>query len=151
VDRAAKVIRIEDTKNGEARTCPYGEAPELVALIEEQWDWTHRLRLATGCVIDHVFHRNGKPISDFRGAWRKTCEAAGVPDRVSHDLRRTRVRNFERDGVARSRAMKITGHKTESVYRRYAIVNEADLAEAMAQAARGKAARREGKIIRLPA
>ena len=33
-------------------------------------------------------------------------------------------------GVSRSVAMKLTGHKTESVYRRYAIVSSGDLADA---------------------
>jgi hypothetical protein len=47
-----------------------------------------------------------------------------------HDFRRTRVRNMERRGVPRSVATKITGHRTESVYRRYAIVSHADLREA---------------------
>jgi hypothetical protein len=37
---------------------------------------------------------------------------------------------MERRGVPRSVATKITGHRTESVYRRYAIVNDADLQEA---------------------
>jgi hypothetical protein len=41
------------------------------------------------------------------------------------------VRNLERAGVARPVAMKITGHKTESVYRRYAIVSDANLQDAV--------------------
>jgi integrase len=54
----------------------------------------------------------------------------GVPDRIPHDFRRTAVRNLERAGVSRSVAMKMTGHKTEAIYRRYAIVSEQDLHEA---------------------
>jgi len=43
---------------------------------------------------------------------------------------RTAVRNLERAGVPRSAAMAITGHKTETVYRRYAIVDESMMREA---------------------
>jgi hypothetical protein len=54
---------------------------------------------------------------------------AGVPERIPHDFLRTAVRNLERAGVPRSVAM--TGQKTEAVYRRYAIVCEADLVEGL--------------------
>jgi hypothetical protein len=37
---------------------------------------------------------------------------------------------LERAGVSRSVAMKLTGHKTEAIYRRYAIVSDQDLREA---------------------
>jgi hypothetical protein len=50
--------------------------------------------------------------------------------RGRHDFRRTAVRNMERRAVPRSVATKITGHRTENVYRRYAIVSDADLREA---------------------
>ena len=60
---------------------------------------------------------------------------AGVPGRIPHDFRRTAVRNLERAGVSRSAAMKMVGYRTESIYRRYAIVSESDLLQAGQQLA----------------
>ena len=57
-----------------------------------------------------VFHRNGKVIRDFRGAWETACKTAGCPGRILHDFRRTAVRNLERAGVPRSSAMAMVGH-----------------------------------------
>ena len=77
-----------------------------------------------------VFHRDGERIRDFRRAWLSACQAASVPGRILHDFRRTAVRNFERAGVSRSAAMAMVGHKTESIYRRYAIVDAGVLRDA---------------------
>lgn len=48
-------------------------------------------------------------------------------------MRRSAVRTFERAGVPRSVAMSLVGHKTESIYRRYAIVDESMQREAAAR------------------
>jgi len=100
-------------------------------MLKQQWEATKALQRTTGRLIAPVFHRNGRMIKDYRGAWDAACEAAKVPGRIPHDFRRTAVRNLERAGVPRSVAMKLTGHKTESVYRRYAIVSEADLSDGL--------------------
>lgn len=93
-----------------------------------------------------VFHRDGAPIKDFRGAWRAATRYVGLAGRIPHDFRRTAVRNLERAGVSRSVAMKMTGHKTEALYRRYAIVSEQDLHEAAQKLARIDLGKVLGKV-----
>lgn len=137
VDFKAGTVRLEPgtTKNDEGRTFPFAALPRLEALLSAQRAHTRAIERERGELVPWVFHRNGRPIRDFYMAWRRACRRAGVPGRIIHDLRRTAVRNFERAGVSRSVAMKLSGHKTESVYRRYAIVSEADLAEGVRKVA----------------
>lgn len=137
VDFRARTVRLEPgtTKNDEARTFPFGAFPDLERLLQRQRERTTALERGSERIIPWVFHRAGLPIRYFKTAWKNACTAAGVPGRLVHDLRRTAVRNLERAGVPRSVAMKLTGHKTESVYRRYAIVSEADLSAGVARLA----------------
>jgi integrase len=128
VDRQRGRLRLEvgTTKNREGREFFYARLPELKAAIDGQWAEHERL-LKQPKIVPEVFNRDGAPIRSMLKAFKGACKRAGCPGRIPHDLRRTAVRNLERAGVPRSQAMKLTGHLTESVYRRYAIVSEADL------------------------
>src|SRR5260370_13621930 len=84
---------------------------------------------ATGMIVRGLSHGSGRRIMSFRRAWLTACTAAGLSGRIPRDFRRTAVRNLERAGVPRSAAMKMVGHKTEAIYRRYAIADEAMLRE----------------------
>ncbi len=135
VDWAGGFVRLEPgtTKNREGRAFPI--TPAIRVVLERRQEYTRRCERAQGRIIPLVFHRKGTAIKTMKRSWRTACEGAGAPGRLMHDLRRTAVRNLERAGVSRSVAMKMTGHKTESVYRRYAIVSESDLREAGAKLA----------------
>jgi integrase len=133
IDFKAGTVRLEpgSTKNTEGRMVVM--TAELREVLEAQRAYTEQWQRARKRIIPWVFHRRGKPIKDYRTAWRLACEKAGVSGRIPHDLRRTAVRNLERASVPRSVAMKMVGHKTESIYRRYAIVDEGSLRDAAAK------------------
>lgn len=114
-------LTAENTKSGYARAVPI-LAGDMRAWLEWSRD------TANGC--DFVFHRAGDPIKHFRAAWITACKEAEVPDLKFHDLRRTAVRNMRRAGVAQVVRMRITGHRTDSMERRYNIVDIEDIRSA---------------------
>src|SRR5262245_497814 len=67
----------------------------------------------------------------FRVTWASACRAARVAGLLFHDLRRTAARNLRRAGIAEDLIMEIGGWRTNSVFKRYAIVSHSDLADAM--------------------
>jgi integrase len=136
-----------ETKNEEGRTLYMNEE-----LIEEMRKLQSERRL--GC--RYVFHRDGDPIKDFRGSWDTACikarlcevlkdeqgnpvvirdkkgneEVVKVPTKIFHDFRRTAIRDMVRSGISERVAMRISGHRTRSVFDRYNIVSDQDLKEA---------------------
>jgi integrase len=147
VDFGAGIVRLEPetTKSGEGRSFPFTALPQLTALLERQREDTSAVEHRLGRVIPHVFHRNGKPVRSYNGAWRSACKRAAIAKRdgleivirprllgrIPHDFRRTAARNLIRAGVAQHVVMKLCGWKTDSMFRRYAIVDDRDLRSAV--------------------
>ena len=151
-------LRAENSKTRKAETMPLeGELGKIIerrraAVVFQTKDGETRF-------AEYVFHLGGKKIADFRKAWLtacietglgkmvcrkcgyegadRSCGKCGIATRYSgkifHDFRRTASRNMIAAGVPQAVAMKITGHRTDSMFRRYAIVNEEQKREALAK------------------
>lgn len=108
------------TKNDEGR---------IVKLTSETFELVKQCMFSKTSA-DYLFTwKGGQPVRDFRGSWSRLTKAANLPGLLFHDLRRSAVRNMVRRGVPEVVAMRISGHKTRSVFDRYNIVNESDLAD----------------------
>ena len=80
-------------------------------------------------VIGHggVRVQPGSHIKKFEASWKAAVKRAGYPDLLFHDLRRSATRNMRKAGIDQALRMKISGHKTDSMERRYNIVDVADI------------------------
>ncbi len=175
VDETAGILRIATSKSGEPRTLPYSALPALRELIEKRRTITDTVQKTRGMVVARVFHRNGEPIRHFRRSWITACIKAGlgherreknvldgagkvvrkgkvverVAYRIPHDYRRSAARNLSRAGVPERVIMDLCGWKTRSVFDRYRIVAERDLAEGLARLAEATPAAQPPKIARI--
>lgn len=118
VDLKAGEIVLWVTKNGEARRAPISK--RLALLLGKPGD-----------AHTPVFHQGS-----FRKVWAKAAQACKLGEWVLedgkkaqwvginvHDFRRSAAVNMARAGVPQDLSMSITGHKTASMWRRYAIVD----------------------------
>jgi len=120
VDWDANLIRLEkrQTKGKKARNAPlYGE-------LRAWFEMTYSAR-DLNCPF--IVSWKGHGITEVKTAWKKARKRAGIPGLLIHDLRRTAVRNMIRAGISEKRAMEISGHKTNSMFKRYDITDERDI------------------------
>jgi len=113
------------TKSGKPHTIPLYHK-DLRAFVEMAL-----AKLNPKC--PYLFQYRGSRLSSIHTGFAKACDDAGYPDVFFHDTRRTAVRRMEEAGIPRRKAMQITGHLTEAVYKRYDIGTEADATEAGVQ------------------
>jgi integrase len=132
VDLDAGTLRLDPgtTKNDDGRVVYM--PPDLKRLVAAQVDRVRALERRLGRVIPFLFPRlrgrhAGERRRDYRKVWATACKGAGVPGMLRHDFRRTAVRNMVNAGVPERVAMRVTGHRTRSVFDRYHITSPADL------------------------
>jgi len=139
-------LRTENSKTRKPETMPL--EGELLTIIERRREaQTIEDKNGNKRFAEYVFHHDGNPIGDFRKAWATACKLANVDGRLFHDLRRTASRNMIEAGVPQAVAMKITGHRTDSMFRRYAIVNEDQKRKPLAKTQQYIATSVERKVV----
>lgn len=127
IDLDRRVIRLNKTKNGSARTVPLTQAAVEV------------LRAALANSIrpkktDLVFW--GEPGRDevrrpyeFNPGWRRVLKSTGIEDLHFHDLRHEAVSRLVEVGLGDQEVAAISGHKSMQMLKRYTHLRAEDLVE----------------------
>lgn len=108
VDFERGYIRVEETKNNEARKIPINKKLKE-ALESVKYE-------ASG---DYVFTREGKPIGSFKTAFKAAIKRAGVERFTFHNLRHTFASNLVMSGVDLATVQELLGHKSILMTKRY--------------------------------
>ena len=121
--------------------------PRTLPLLGALRDIIERRIQARDIMCPYVFHHKGKQLKSFRKAFKAAAKAAGLVGIVPHDMRRSAIRNFRKAGISENEGMKLSGHRTRSVYDRYDIGDDEDLREAMKKAQAYNKRETERKVI----
>jgi integrase len=156
VDWSAGELRLErgTTKSGEPRVFPFAFHPRLAAILREQLERADAIQREREYLIEPwVFvHEDGRRVRGwYYDAWRSACKQANLGGRMVHDFRRSAARNLVRAGVPEGVAMKLTGHKTRSIFDRYNVTSSADLKEAVERLARFHENPEPRRVLAMPA
>lgn len=157
VDMKLGELRIGDSKNGDGRVIPLRDEDGALNAVGEIIERRMAARVIGDRVVSLLFHRAGRPVGDFRKAWRTACIMAGlarpklhadgapgldakgrpvmVATKLPHDLRRTFAHDAAESGVDYQTIMEWTGHRTTSTFMRYRITSLAGMRRAAARVA----------------
>lgn len=140
-DNLNLVVPGEFTKNGE---------PFPLPLVDEKgkpYDWSKaivRMKQNAPNSTDPIFD-----VTNLRKEWRRAChklklgiyseETETYRGAEPHDFRRTAVSNLIAQGIPESVAMQISGHKTNSMFKRYGITDRRQVQAAFSAMRKTKA------------
>ncbi|MBN2468085.1 MAG: site-specific integrase, partial [Deltaproteobacteria bacterium] len=115
-------LRAEDTKTRE---------PRKVYIVPQVREVLDRLGKVRALAHSFVFTYHGRPVKEIKKALKRACKETDIGNFRFHDLRHTFTTNMRKAGVDRTVIMKLTGHKTLSMFLRYSAVDENDGREAV--------------------
>jgi integrase len=135
------------TKNRRPHTVP------LVGPLSEIGNNLTEMRKKFPKPTDRVFD-----FTNFHWLWNDACDRLGLGkfDRktrkykglIATDFRRSAARNLTKAGVDRRTAMRITGHRTDSIFERYNIKDDKDVRDALIKVGQYK---KPATVVEIPA
>ena len=128
VKRGFITLRSADTKTKTARQVPM--TPDVKVALQRLAKVRSLTTATTEAVSRHVFTYEGRPLQRVSRSFKTALKDAGITDFRFHDLRHCASTNLRRAGVDTATAMKIVGHKSEKMWKRYNAIEERDLTQA---------------------
>ncbi len=118
LQRGFITLRAMDTKTKKPRRVPL--TPAVKAMLQD-------LAKVRSLTTTQVFLYEGKPLKGIKRAFKTALKEASIQDFRFHDLRHCASTNLRRAGVDTATAMRIVGHRSEKMWKRYNAIEEADL------------------------